>query len=152
MASIDHPFKIHVWDADGDRMEEELAAFGNQIVATRCWDAFLRYYAKRRLPDGIAIFDALHRRGTVSEAMLCAFDLLELDGEDLRGMPLGDRKKHLARLLGGRRLGIVPHRRGRRHDLPASLPHGPGRHRLKAADRTLQVGPVAGLAEGQEPG
>ena len=31
--------------------------------------------------------DALHRRGTVSEAMLYAFDLLELDGEDLRGLP-----------------------------------------------------------------
>jgi bifunctional non-homologous end joining protein LigD len=29
-------------------------------------------------PDGVAIFDALHRRGTVSEAMLYAFDLLEL--------------------------------------------------------------------------
>jgi bifunctional non-homologous end joining protein LigD len=57
-------------------------------------------------PDGVAVFDALHRRGTVSEAMLYAFDLLELDGED-RGMPLGDRKKRLARLLGGRRLGIV---------------------------------------------
>ena len=42
-------------------------------------------------PDGVAIFDALHRRGTVSVAMLYAFDLLELDGEDLRGMPL-DRK------------------------------------------------------------
>jgi bifunctional non-homologous end joining protein LigD len=39
--------------------------------------------------------------------MLYAFDLLELDGEDLRGLPLGDRKKRLARLLGGRRLGIV---------------------------------------------
>jgi bifunctional non-homologous end joining protein LigD len=35
-------------------------------------------------PDGDAIFDALHRHGTVSEAMLYAFDLLELDGEDLR--------------------------------------------------------------------
>jgi bifunctional non-homologous end joining protein LigD len=58
-------------------------------------------------PDGVAIFDALHRRGTVSEAMLYAFDLLELDGNDLRGLPLGDRKKRLARLLGGRRLGIV---------------------------------------------
>jgi bifunctional non-homologous end joining protein LigD len=58
-------------------------------------------------PDGVAIFDALHRRGTVSEAMLYAFDLLELDGEDLRCMPLGDRKKCLARLLVGRRLGIV---------------------------------------------
>ena len=28
-------------------------------------------------PDGVAVFDALHRRGTVSEAMLYAFDLLE---------------------------------------------------------------------------
>jgi bifunctional non-homologous end joining protein LigD len=44
---------------------------------------------------------------TVTEAMLYAFDLLELDGEDLRWLPLGDRKKCLARLLGGRRLGIV---------------------------------------------
>jgi bifunctional non-homologous end joining protein LigD len=58
-------------------------------------------------PDGIAIFDALHRHGTVSEAMLYAFDLLELDGEDLRHMPLVDRKKHLAKLVGKRRLGIV---------------------------------------------
>jgi bifunctional non-homologous end joining protein LigD len=40
--------------------------------------------------------------GTVTEAMLYAIDLLEL-----RGMPLGDRKKRLARLLSGRRLGIV---------------------------------------------
>jgi hypothetical protein len=39
-------------------------------------------------PDGVAIFDALHRRGTVTEAMLYAFDLLELDGEDLRPLAL----------------------------------------------------------------
>jgi bifunctional non-homologous end joining protein LigD len=58
-------------------------------------------------PDGVAIFDALHRRGTVSEAMMYAFDLLELDGKDLRDLPLGDRKKQLRRLVGKRRLGIV---------------------------------------------
>jgi bifunctional non-homologous end joining protein LigD len=57
--------------------------------------------------DGVAVFHALHRRGTVTEAMLYAFDLLELDGEDLRSLPLVDRKKRLARLLSGRRLGIV---------------------------------------------
>jgi ATP-dependent DNA ligase len=28
-------------------------------------------------PDGVAVFDALHCRGTVNEAMLYAFDLLE---------------------------------------------------------------------------
>jgi bifunctional non-homologous end joining protein LigD len=49
----------------------------------------------------------LHRRGAVSEAMLYGFDLLELDGEDLRAMPLGERKKRLARLLGRRRIGNV---------------------------------------------
>jgi bifunctional non-homologous end joining protein LigD len=39
--------------------------------------------------------------------MLYAFDLLELDGEDLRGLPLRDRRKRLAKLVGKRRLGIV---------------------------------------------
>jgi bifunctional non-homologous end joining protein LigD len=55
----------------------------------------------------VAVFDALHRRGTVRGAMLYAFDLLEHDGEDLRALPLGDCKKRLARLPGKRRIGIV---------------------------------------------
>ena len=32
--------------------------------------------------DGVAVFDALHRRHKATDAMLYAFDLLELDGED----------------------------------------------------------------------
>jgi bifunctional non-homologous end joining protein LigD len=58
-------------------------------------------------PDGIAIFDALHRRGTATEAMLYAFDLLELDGVDYRPLPLGKRKDRLARLVDRRLTGIV---------------------------------------------
>jgi bifunctional non-homologous end joining protein LigD len=50
-------------------------------------------------PDGVAIFDALHRRHMAVDATLHAFDLLELDGEDLRPLPLGERKKKLAKLL-----------------------------------------------------
>ena len=57
--------------------------------------------------DGIAVFDALHRRGTVTEAMLYAFDLLELDGVDLRALPLGERKARLAHLVDRRLTGIV---------------------------------------------
>jgi bifunctional non-homologous end joining protein LigD len=49
--------------------------------------------------DGVAIFDALHRHGTVRAAILQAFDLLELNGEDLRPVMLGKRKVRLARLL-----------------------------------------------------
>ena len=58
-------------------------------------------------PDGIAVFAALHRRGTVTEAMLYAFDLLERDGEDLRPHPLAERKARLAKLVGRSDRGIV---------------------------------------------
>ncbi len=39
--------------------------------------------------------------------MLYAFDLLELNGKDLRPLPLGDRKAKLERLLAGVGAGIV---------------------------------------------
>ena len=58
-------------------------------------------------PDGVAVFDALHRRHKASDAILYAFDLLELDGEDLRPRPLGERKARLARLVDRRLTGIV---------------------------------------------
>jgi bifunctional non-homologous end joining protein LigD len=57
--------------------------------------------------DGVAVFDTLHRRGRVSDAILQAFDLLELDGEDLRPLPLGQRKPRLARLLARAQPGIA---------------------------------------------
>jgi len=38
---------------------------------------------------------------------LCAFDLIELDGEDLRGMPIEHRKDKLLRLIRDRHPGIV---------------------------------------------
>jgi bifunctional non-homologous end joining protein LigD len=57
--------------------------------------------------DGVAVFDALHRRHKVTDAMLYAFDLLELNGDDLRPLPLVDRKARLAKLLARSRTGIV---------------------------------------------
>src|ERR1700729_4293122 len=57
--------------------------------------------------DGVAVFDALHRRGRVADAILQAFDLLEFDGEDLRPLPLGKRKPRLARLLARVQAGIA---------------------------------------------
>jgi bifunctional non-homologous end joining protein LigD len=53
------------------------------------------------------VFDALHRRGTVTEAMLYAFDLLEPDGADCRPLPLGERKKRLDRLVDRRLVGVA---------------------------------------------
>ena len=58
-------------------------------------------------PDGVAVFDALHGERRFREAFLYAFDLLEVDGEDLRLHPFNERKRRLAKLLRGCPGGIA---------------------------------------------
>ena len=49
--------------------------------------------------NGLAIFDLIRGHGSKTSAVLCAFDLLELDGKDLRRRPIEERKGLLAKLL-----------------------------------------------------
>jgi bifunctional non-homologous end joining protein LigD len=49
--------------------------------------------------NGLAVFDLIRRHGTLATAVHCAFDLLELDGKDLRRQPIEERKRLLAKLL-----------------------------------------------------
>jgi bifunctional non-homologous end joining protein LigD len=56
--------------------------------------------------DGISDFNALHSRKHDEEVQLYAFDVLALDGDDLRGLPLSMRKTNLTRLLARRTDGI----------------------------------------------
>jgi ATP-dependent DNA ligase len=57
-------------------------------------------------PDGVAVFDALHRPAPRQYAMLYAFDLLGVDNADLQPLPLLDRKAKLARLLARKPAGM----------------------------------------------
>jgi bifunctional non-homologous end joining protein LigD len=56
--------------------------------------------------NGLAVFDLI-RGHRPTAAVLCAFDLLELDGEDLRREPIETRKSTLKSLLRGKREGIA---------------------------------------------
>jgi bifunctional non-homologous end joining protein LigD len=58
-------------------------------------------------PDGLSRFEELCRREAARTAVLYAFDLIERDGEDLRGLPFLDRKAALARLLRNTKAGIL---------------------------------------------
>jgi bifunctional non-homologous end joining protein LigD len=49
--------------------------------------------------SGLAVFELIRRARNHGSAILCAFDLLEIDGEDLRRAPIEHRKHRLARLL-----------------------------------------------------
>jgi bifunctional non-homologous end joining protein LigD len=88
---------VHEIKHDGYRLQVRREGDGLRLFTQRSYDWTARYPAiaatasKLRAssftldgeavvcgPDGVAIFDALHRHGTVSEAMLYAFDVLEL--------------------------------------------------------------------------
>ena len=56
--------------------------------------------------DGISNFNGLHSRRHNDEVQLYAFDILALDGDDLRKLPLHLRRNNLARLLARRPEGI----------------------------------------------
>src|SRR5262249_34588905 len=49
--------------------------------------------------SGLAVFELIRSHGSKMSAVLCAFDLLELDGRDLRRRPIEERKGLLAKLL-----------------------------------------------------
>jgi bifunctional non-homologous end joining protein LigD len=48
---------------------------------------------------GLAVFDLIRGHATNTRAVLCVFDLLELNGNDIRREPIEDRKRRLAGLL-----------------------------------------------------
>jgi bifunctional non-homologous end joining protein LigD len=57
--------------------------------------------------SGLAVFDLIRGHGSKASAVLCVFDLLELDEKDLRRQPIEERKRLLAKLLKGSHLSIV---------------------------------------------
>ena len=57
--------------------------------------------------NGLAVFELIRRHGALASAVHCAFDLLELDGKDLRRQPIEIRKSLLAKLLKGSHSSIV---------------------------------------------
>src|SRR5215468_5543868 len=56
--------------------------------------------------DGMPVFDRLRYRRQDRHVFLYAFDLLELNGQDLRREPIEIRKRQLATLLRAARVGI----------------------------------------------
>jgi bifunctional non-homologous end joining protein LigD len=56
---------------------------------------------------GLAVFELVRRARHGDAAVLCAFDLIHLDGEDLRRVPIENRKRKLAKLVRTPRPGIV---------------------------------------------
>jgi bifunctional non-homologous end joining protein LigD len=59
--------------------------------------------------NGVPSFNLLRSHQRDDRAFLCAFDLIELDGDDRRRDPLEQRKVDLSRLLADAAVGLVLH-------------------------------------------
>jgi ATP-dependent DNA ligase len=100
--------------------------------------------------NGLAVFDLIRGHRPSEAAVLCAFDLLELDGEDLRRLPIEVRKARLAQSASRYRSQRAPHRR-RRDRLSA----GPASSAANALCRNGSARPTApvvqAMAQGKNP-
>jgi len=105
--------------------------------------------------DSVADFNALHSRKHDHEVQLYAFDVLALDGEHLRALPLSMRKTNLARLLARRPDGIfvAPFEQGEiGPDLFwAACNMGLEGACIEAKRSPLPSRPVTGLDQGEKP-
>jgi bifunctional non-homologous end joining protein LigD len=57
--------------------------------------------------EGVAVFDLIRQKHHGGDAILIAFDLIELEGQDLRGSPIEHDKRKLAKLVRGPHPGIA---------------------------------------------
>ena len=103
---------------------------------------------------GLSIFDELRYRLSDHAAVLCAFDLIELDGEDLRWARLEDRKDTLATLLrdAGDGIAFNKHFDGDGEIISARLLPGLRGYRVETTWFGLSLRPRQSLAQDQEPG
>jgi ATP-dependent DNA ligase len=99
--------RVRLFTRRGHDWTERYPAIEAAIGGLRVTSATLDGEAAICGEDGVTRFDRLHSRSYDGQALLYAFDLLELDGEDLRGWPLERRKARLRKLLARARPGIA---------------------------------------------
>ena len=116
---------IHEIKHDGFRIMAELNAGSVKLITRKGFDLAQRFplaaAAIAALParscvvdgeaiacdaNGLSVFDLLRYRRQDDAVTLCAFDLLELDGADLRREPIEVRKRTLSGLLRRKHAGI----------------------------------------------
>ena len=104
---------------------------------------------------GLAVFSLVRSYRNGPRATLCAFDLIEIDGEDLRWRTIEDRKGLLKRLIGNKHAGIAFNKH---FDVEGSVVFHHAcklrmrRHRVEAARLAVSVRPIERLDQGEESG
>jgi bifunctional non-homologous end joining protein LigD len=93
--------RVTLWSRYGTNFTDRLPRIAEAVGKLPAENALIDGEAVVFRPDGRSDFGALRTKAGGAEALLVAFDLLGLDGEDLRQRPLEERRYRLARLIAG---------------------------------------------------
>jgi bifunctional non-homologous end joining protein LigD len=92
---------VTLWSRYGADFTDRLLTIAEAVRGLPGENALVDGEAVAFRPDGLSDFGALRTKAGGARACLVAFDLLGLDGEDLRPRSLEERRDKLARLTAG---------------------------------------------------
>ena len=99
--------RVRLFTRRGHEWSERYPRIGEALAGLRARSATIDGEAVVLCPEtGLSLFDELHSGRRDRDVMLYAFDLIELNGDDLRREPLEVRKATLASLLAKAGSGI----------------------------------------------
>jgi bifunctional non-homologous end joining protein LigD len=99
--------RVHVYTRNGNDLTARFPAITAAAAVVRARSFWLDGEAVVVDEQGLASFDLLRRRVGQARAFCWAFDLIKLDGQDLREEPLECRKDALAKLLKRASFGLA---------------------------------------------
>jgi bifunctional non-homologous end joining protein LigD len=101
--------RARIFARRGHDYTARMPSIAEALAGLPCRSAVIDGEAVILAEDGVSDFFALHAalaRQHAPDAQLVAFDLLQLDGEDLRDRPIEERRAKLADLIDGAGLAI----------------------------------------------
>ena len=142
--------RVRLWSRNGRDWSREFLAVPEALTALRVEEIVLDGETMAHCRDGLPDFHGLRSEEGGTEACLFAFDLLRLNGEDLRSLPLEERRARLRTALRGTARLCASASIWRAMATPSSAM--PVRSGWRASSRSDGM-PVTGqaLAQDQEP-
>jgi bifunctional non-homologous end joining protein LigD len=98
--------RIRLYSRPGNDLTKRFPLIVEALLRLRASSCIIDGEAVVCRDDGLAVFDLVRHWANGGTAFLYAFDLIELNGDDLRREPLERRKAALARLLARVRHGV----------------------------------------------
>ena len=98
---------VHLFTRKGYDLAVRFPLATTAVAALPARSCLIDGQAIARDQNGLAVFEMIRWRRHDQDVVLCAFDLLELDGQDLRKVQIEERKRTLAKLLHRSPAGII---------------------------------------------